>query len=105
MRWLLERQLEILEAAGAKKIWRLPVEDVTFTGHIVGTAKRSVVNRDHQCHDLANLFLVDGSSFVTSARQQPTATFHALAVRGAARWDGSSDWRFSCIGIVGGSFP
>ncbi len=111
MRWLLERQLEILEAAGAKKIWRLPVEDVTFTVHIMGTArmgndpKRSVVNRDHPCHDLAKLFLVDGSSFVTSARQQPTATFHALAFRGAARWDGSSDWRFSCIGIQRRSFP
>jgi len=90
MRWLLERQVEILEAAGAKKIWRLPVEDVTFTVHIMGTArmgdaaKRSVVNRENQCHDVANLFLVDGSSFVTSARQQPTATIQALAFRAAA---------------------
>lgn len=91
MRWLLERQVEILEAAGAKKVWRLPVDDVTFTVHIMGTARmgnnprRSVVNRDHQCHDLLNLFLVDGSSFVTSARQQPTATIQALAFRAAEK--------------------
>jgi choline dehydrogenase-like flavoprotein len=28
-----------------------------------------------------NLFLVDGSNFVTSGRQQPTATIQALAYR------------------------
>jgi choline dehydrogenase-like flavoprotein len=90
MKWLLERQVEILEAAGAKKVWRFPVEDVTFTVHIMGTArmgkdpKRSVVNGEHQCHDVKNLYLVDGSSFVTSGRQQPTATIQALAFRAAA---------------------
>ena len=89
MRWLLDRQVEILEAAGAKKVWKLPVEPVTFTVHIMGTArmgndpKRSVVNREHQTHDVKNLYLVDGSSFVTSARQQPTATIQALAFRAA----------------------
>lgn len=89
MRFLQQRQVEILEAAGAKKIWNFPVEDVTFTVHIMGTCRmgndprRSVINRDHQTHDVRNLFLVDGSSFVTSARQQPTATIQALAFRAA----------------------
>jgi len=44
---------------------------------------RSVVNRDSRTHDVPNLFLVDGSNFVTSARQQPTATIQALAYRAA----------------------
>lgn len=90
MRWLLDKQVELLHAAGAKKVWWPEVEDVTFTVHIMGTCrmgnspKRSVINRDHQTHDVPNLFLVDGSSFVTSARQQPTATIQALAYRAAA---------------------
>ena len=44
---------------------------------------RSVVNRFNRAHDVANLFIVDGSSLVTSARQQPTATIQALAYRAA----------------------
>jgi choline dehydrogenase-like flavoprotein len=89
MRWLLARQVEILEAAGATKVWQFPVDPVSFTVHIMGTARmgndkrRSVVNRDNQTHDVPNLFLVDGSSLVTSGRQQPTATIQALAFRAA----------------------
>jgi choline dehydrogenase-like flavoprotein len=37
----------------------------------------------NRAHDVPNLFLVDGSSLVTSARQQPTATIQALAYRAA----------------------
>ena len=44
---------------------------------------RSVVNRFNRAHDVPNLFIVDGSSFVTSVRQQPTATIQALAYRAA----------------------
>jgi choline dehydrogenase-like flavoprotein len=43
----------------------------------------SVVNSFSQSHDVPNLFIVDGSNFVTSARQQPTATIQALAYRAA----------------------
>jgi len=39
------------------------------------------VNKWNRVHDVPNLFLVDGSSLVTSARQQPTATIQALAYR------------------------
>jgi choline dehydrogenase-like flavoprotein len=42
---------------------------------------RSVVDRSHRAHDVPNLFLVDGSSFVTGGRGQPTATIQALAFR------------------------
>lgn len=43
----------------------------------------SVVNKWNRAHDVPNLFLVDGSSLVTSGRQQPTETIQALAYRTA----------------------
>ena len=45
----------------------------------------SVVDRDHRAHDVPNLFVCDGSSFVTSGRGQPTCTIQALAYRAAER--------------------
>jgi len=42
-----------------------------------------VVDRYHRAHDVPNLFVVDGSSFVTSGRGQPTLTIQALAFRAA----------------------
>jgi choline dehydrogenase-like flavoprotein len=84
-----DRMHEILEATGAKKIWSDEVEELTFTGHLMGTCRMgndprtSVVNKYHRAHDVPNLFLVDGSSFVTCARQQPTCTIAALAYRAA----------------------
>jgi choline dehydrogenase-like flavoprotein len=47
--------------------------------------KKSVVNADHRAHDVKNLFIVDGSNFVTSGRGQPTMTIQALAFRAADR--------------------
>jgi len=41
------------------------------------------VDRYHRSHDVANLFICDGSSFVTSGRGQPTMTIQALAFRAA----------------------
>jgi choline dehydrogenase-like flavoprotein len=43
----------------------------------------SVVDRYHRTHDVPNLFICDGSSFVTSGRGQPTMTIQALAFRAA----------------------
>jgi choline dehydrogenase-like flavoprotein len=89
MVWIMKRQVEILEAAGATKIWQLPLDDLDRNRHLMGTMRmgndpaRSVVNRFNRAHDVPNLFIVDGSSFVTSARQQPTATIQALAYRAA----------------------
>ena len=45
--------------------------------------KSSVTDRFHRAHDVRNLFLCDGSSFVTSGRGQPTMTIQALAFRAA----------------------
>jgi choline dehydrogenase-like flavoprotein len=43
----------------------------------------AVVDKYHRSHDVPNLFLCDGSSFVTSGRGQPTLTIQALAFRAA----------------------
>ncbi len=54
--------------------------------HLMGTARmgddpeRSVVDRHGQAHDADNLFVVDGSLFVTSGAVNPTPTIQALAL-------------------------
>jgi choline dehydrogenase-like flavoprotein len=89
LKWLQAKQYEILHAMGAKKIWAQPVEMFDTNRHLMGTCrighdpKKSVVNSVSRTHDVQNLFVVDGSNFVTSARQQPTATIQALAYRAA----------------------
>jgi choline dehydrogenase-like flavoprotein len=87
--FLQARGAEIMEAAGAAKVWLPPVEESTIGAHLLGTARMgndprtSVVDRFHRAHDVANLFICDGSSFVTSGRGQPTMTIQALAFRAA----------------------
>ena len=57
--------------------------------HLMGTARmgddpaNSVVNRWGQAHETDNVFVVDGSVFVTSAGVNPTPTIGALALRTA----------------------
>lgn len=92
MEFLDQRMREILDAAGAKKIWSDPatITDVDYSRHLMGTCrmgtdpKTSVVDSWNRSHDVPNLYIVDGSSLVTSGRQQPTATIQALAYRTAA---------------------
>jgi choline dehydrogenase-like flavoprotein len=43
--------------------------------------KTSVLNKWCQSHDIKNLFVVDGSSFVSSGWQNPTMTILSLAMR------------------------
>jgi choline dehydrogenase-like flavoprotein len=88
-KFFLDRAMELLEAAGAKKKWAYPVTEQSFGFHLLGTCrmgndpKKSVVNKYHRAHDVGNLFICDGSSFVTSGRGQPTCTIQALAYRAA----------------------
>jgi choline dehydrogenase-like flavoprotein len=90
-KWLNDRALELLDAAGATKKWSYPITEQEFAVHLLGTCrmgndpKTSVINTDHRTHDVKNLFLCDGSSFVTSGRGQPTMTIEALAFRAADR--------------------
>ena len=41
----------------------------------------SVLNSFCQSHDVPNLFVVDGSCFVTGGTANPSLTIHAIAVR------------------------
>jgi choline dehydrogenase-like flavoprotein len=76
---------KVLRAAGAKDIYSQA--PISYGGwHLMGTARmgtdptRSVVNEWGRSHDVKNLFVVDGSIFVTSAGVNPTRTIQALAL-------------------------
>jgi len=89
--YLIDRAMEMLDQSPALKKWSAPVRPQQFGVHLLGTCrmgndpKTSVINSDHRTHDVPNLFLCDGSSFVTSGRGQPTMTIQALAFRAADR--------------------
>ena len=86
-KFLQDRAMEIVEAAGATHSWALPINLQTGGAHLLGTCRMgddpetSVVDRYHRSHDVENLFICDGSSMVTSGRGQPTMTIMALAFR------------------------
>jgi choline dehydrogenase-like flavoprotein len=87
--FLQDRAEEIAQAAGAIKTWREPIHGESLFAHLLGTCRMgddpstSVVDRYHRSHEVPNLFICDGSSFVTSGRGQPTMTIQALAFRAA----------------------
>jgi choline dehydrogenase-like flavoprotein len=79
---------EACEAAGFEvlaKHWQMvpPGESI----HELGTcrmgdnSKTSVLNKWNQSHDVKNLFVIDGSSFVSGGPQNPTLTILALSMR------------------------
>ena len=88
-KFLQDRAMEILDAAGAEKAWADPIHPTDGGEHLLGTCRMgddpatSVVDRYHRSHDVPNLFICDGSSMVTSGRGQPTMTIMALAFRAA----------------------
>jgi choline dehydrogenase-like flavoprotein len=88
-RFLQDRAAEILQAADAKLVRQDDVIERTTSVHQLGTCRMgndrqtSVIDKYHRAHDVPNLFLCDGSSFVTSGRGQPTQTIQALAFRAA----------------------
>ena len=88
-RFMQDRAAEIMDAAGALKVWRGPITERRGSVHLLGTCRmgndpaKSVIDKYHRTHDVPNLFLCDGSSFVTSGRGQPTLTIEALAFRAA----------------------
>jgi len=81
----VERGREVLAASGARDF--VVDAPLPFAGwHLMGTArmgtdpKTSVVNEWGRCHDVRNLFIIDGSIFVTAAAVNPTNTIQALAL-------------------------
>ena len=82
----LERAQEALEASGAYAVTATSLmRDCGW--HLLGTCRmgddpeRSVVDQWGRAHDVPNLYILDGSVFVTSAGLNPTATICALALR------------------------
>ncbi len=90
-RWFQQQARQLADASGAVQVLDLFAGPSTGGPHLLGTCrmgadpKTSVVDADHRAHDVRNLFIVDGSSFVTSGRGQPTMTIQALAFRAADR--------------------
>ena len=82
----LDRAEECLRAAGAWHISRASGPLRWAGWHLLGTARmgtdpeRSVVNEWGRSHDVRNLFIVDGSVFVTSGGVNPTTTIQAVAL-------------------------
>ena len=81
----VERAREALTAAGATETIAMPLlRDAGW--HLMGTARMgrdpnaSVVNEWGQAHDVKNLFIIDGSVFVTAGGVNPTSTIQAIAL-------------------------
>ena len=80
------RASEAMVAAGATSVHPSPAP-IRYCGwHLLGTARmgddpeQSVVNSWGRSHDVRNLFIVDGSVFVTSGGVNPTTTIQAVAL-------------------------
>src|SRR5687767_1231720 len=83
---MVQWSLRILERARAEI---LTVPAAPATNHELGGCRMgdeprtSVVNRDCRTHDVANLYVVDGSVFPSASEKNPTHTIMALAARAA----------------------
>lgn len=81
----IARATDILLEAGATNIYTSRTQ-LNYPGHLLGTARmgldpeRSVVNEWGRAHDVKNLFVVDGSVFVTGGGVNPTSTIQAVAL-------------------------
>ena len=81
----IARATEALVAAGALHT-HTSMTVLNSPGHLLGTARmgtdpeRSVVNEWGRSHDIKNLFIVDGSVWVTSGGVNPTSTIQAIAL-------------------------
>ncbi|OHB73468.1 MAG: hypothetical protein A2W17_06015 [Planctomycetes bacterium RBG_16_41_13] len=80
---------EILQASGSTEILEIEYRPGS-SAHYLGTCRmgsnsqNSVVNEWGRTHDVPNLFIADGSIFVTAAAVNPALTISALATRIAA---------------------
>jgi choline dehydrogenase-like flavoprotein len=88
MEFGVARASDALRAAGATQVFvENPLRPSGW--HLLGTCRMgdhpngSVVDRWGRAHDVDNLFIVDGSVFVTSAAVNPTTTIQAVALRTA----------------------
>lgn len=87
-RWIIDKNVEILDAAGATKSWAVYIDRITGNAsHQHSTIRMgtdpedSVLNKLCQAHEVENLYAVDGSPFPTSTGVNPTLTIMANAWR------------------------
>ncbi|MDH3741394.1 MAG: GMC family oxidoreductase [Hyphomicrobiales bacterium] len=76
----------VYDAVGATQTYPTPPYPSTHnmgTNRMSAKASDGVVNKHGQTHDVANLFISDGSQFTTGAAENPTLTIVALAYRQA----------------------
>lgn len=76
----------LLRAAGAtntRHVITVPATHNMGTCRMSDDADKGVVNGFGQSHDIKNLFVSDGSQFVTATTENPTLTIVALALRQA----------------------
>jgi choline dehydrogenase-like flavoprotein len=76
----------LYDAVGAVRTLPTPPYPSTHnlgTNRMSEKARDGVVNKWGQTHDIANLFVSDGSQFTTGASENPTLTIVALAIRQA----------------------
>src|SRR5271168_2486443 len=74
------------EAVGATRTFPTPPYPSTHnlgTNRMSANARDGVVNSHGQTHDIANLFISDGSQFTTGGAENPTLTIVSLAIRQA----------------------
>ena len=81
-----QQGVAVYEAVGATRVFPTPPYPSTHnlgTNRMSANARDGVVNAHGQTHDIANLFISDGSQFTTGAAENPTLTIVALAIRQA----------------------
>jgi choline dehydrogenase-like flavoprotein len=86
LQFTVARMQEIHQASGAAETFATELW-TDQPGHLLGTARMgddpatSVVDAHGRAHDVPNLYIADGSIFVTGGSANPTATISALALR------------------------
>ena len=84
--FMAKRARESFSEAGAYEVAEQTLA-AEIGWHPLGTCRMgndprsSVVDKWNRCHDISNLLIVDGSSFVTSSCVNPAATISAIAAR------------------------
>lgn len=84
--FMTKRAIESFSEAGARET-KVQSFAADAGWHALGTCRmgddpqNSIVNRWNRCHDIENLYIMDGSCFVTCSSVNPAATIAAIALR------------------------